>query len=131
MAARRLIAVLVVLLLISSFAAALTPAPQGEETTTTTTAPTADEQPGGGAAIDKRIDAGASGPSTIEARVGDQLRLTVAVEDPSPVVIPGLGRSGFATPEAPAKFDLLLWRGGTFAITLGEGAPVGELRVRR
>jgi hypothetical protein len=134
MAARRLIAVLIVLLVISSFAAALTPPPQSEETTTTATERTtakASDPPGDGAVIEKRIDAGASDPVEIEAGVGDQLVLTVDVEKPSPIRIPGLGRSGFATQEAPARFDLLLRRGGTFAITLGEGEVIGGLRVRR
>lgn len=130
MAARRLIAVLVALLLISSFIAALAPPPASEETTSTeqtTTGPVAGS--GGGAVIKQRVGADAGEPVPLEATVGDRLQLVVEVADATPVRIRGLGRSEFGTPLAPARFDLLLRRSGTFAVTVGEGTAVARLRV--
>jgi len=47
-------------------------------------------------------------PETIRAKTGGRLILTVETKDPSQVMIPALGRTGFADRWAPAVFDLVL-----------------------
>lgn len=123
MAARRLLAVLIVLLIVSSLAAALAPQRQSDEesseSTTTTTGPALPA----GAVLNERIPADPSEPVRIEATLGDQLAVAVAVAEPATVAVRDLGLSLFAVPSDPARFDLLLRTEGRFPITVGSAEP--------
>ncbi len=134
MAARRLLIVLVLLLAASIGAAALAPErrsqllPDESSTTTTTTTTTAEPT---GEALTERIDASTTAPETVRAAPGDQLALSVGVpgEPGRTITIEEFGVTGFAAPEAPAHFDLLLRDAGQFAITDERGEIVGRLIV--
>ena len=133
MAARRLIAILIVLLVISSVAAALTPRPEREASPSTTSQSTATTTTTGpqrvGSLIERRIPARPPEPVEIRARVGDQVRLLVEVAQPGFVRIPDLGRSAFASPADPARFDILLRDAGNYGVTAAGGTDVARLLV--
>ncbi len=132
MAARRLIAFLIMLLVISSLAAALSPQPDRDETTSsdeTTTTATATEAPDRDEVLREVVPAKPGKPVRIEAAVGDQLQLEVEATGPTTVEISSLGLTGFATPGAPARFDLLLRAEGTNQVTLGAATTVARIRV--
>lgn len=132
MAARRLIVILVLLLGASVVAASLAPNRTGRllpSSTTTTTAPEPRAPEPSGASVPVRIEASLDDPKTVEGFVGDQLAVTVDSETPRTIAIEALGLSGFAAPDAPARFDLLLSDPGTIPITDGQGEVVGRLQV--
>jgi len=134
-AARRLIIVLVVLFAISIAAAAVAPERRSpstavdEPSTSTTDAP--GEPPGpSGDSITATIEASADDPQTIRAGVGDQVELIVSARAWLQVGLPDLGLLDEATPDAPARFDVLLRRAGDLAITdAGNGETIGRLLV--
>lgn len=132
MAARRLITILIALLVVSSFAAALAPQESAEEESSTTSEPattTRQGSAGEGEVVRERISPEPKEPRVIELNEGDQLELLVEVGEPTEVRIAGLGRTAFATPGDPARFDLLLRGTGEYAVTVADGEAVGRLAV--
>lgn len=132
MAARRLIAVMLVLLFLSSLAAALAPVePQRDETSTsTTTDPTPEAAFAGGDLVREKLVADPKDPPRIKAAVGDQLQLRVTSKRAATLVLVRLGPTEDVDPAAPALFDVLLDRKGTFPIKeLETGKKVGEILV--
>jgi hypothetical protein len=122
MAARRLVIVMLVLLGISTLAAALVPTPDrdGAESGPTDTVdpgaaggPQREQPQGRFVRRNLRID---DKPATVRVRPGDQLHLTVGGPFSDDIVVPALGLTATMTPYAPAAFDVLIPRAGTFAI---------------
>ena len=137
MAARRLLILMVVLLGVSTLAAALVP-PQGEEqratsTDTKTGRPTQAGEDRGppGRLIKRTIRVAPHGADTVRIHRDDQLALTVRSGVADQVEIPAFGQLEDMTPEAPARFNLLPDRTGTFAVRLlAAGRVIGRIEVR-
>jgi hypothetical protein len=132
MAARRLIALLVALLVVSTLAAALTaPGPERESQPTEGASESESGSPEPGRLVEARLNASAKHPSHVEAQRGDQVALTVRSASPGQVEIPAFGLLEDVGPGAPARFDLLPQRTGSFDVRLaGSGRPIGRLVVR-
>jgi len=127
---------MLVLLGVSTLAAALVPQRSLREngttgtatrstTTTTTPAPSpAFLQP------TKITVGGRKFPVVSPIRVGDQLRLVVRSTFPAEIEIPEFGLVGFASPGAPARFELLPNTPGTFGILFtASGKPAAQIEV--
>src|SRR5512133_2659741 len=120
MAARRLLIVMLVLLGVSTLAAALVPQRTLNEagtTGTTTTQPTTPTAPVPSPAFlrpTKITVGGKKFPVVSPIKVGDQLSLLVRSRFPAEIEIPEFGLVGFASPNAPARFELLPDSPGTF-----------------
>jgi hypothetical protein len=136
-AARRLLIVLLVLLGLSTLAAALVPQRTLNEggttgTTTTqatTTAPSAIPNPAF-LRPTKITVGGKKFPVVSPIHVGDQLRLLVRSRFPAEIEIPEFGLLGFASPDAPARFELLPDIPGRFGILFADsGKPAGQIEV--
>jgi hypothetical protein len=128
MAARRLLIVMLVLLGVSTLAAALVPQGTLNEadttattTQTTTTTPTAIPNPAF-LRPTKITVGGKKFPVVSPVHVGDQLSLLVRSRFPTQIEIPEFGLIGFATPDTPARFELLADTPGTFGILFGTTA---------
>jgi hypothetical protein len=138
MAARRLLILMLVLLGVSTLAAALVP-PQGDEEQATSTGRTngrpaqAGEDRGPpGRLIERTIRVAPHGADTVRIHLDDQLALTVRSGVADQVEIPAFGQLEDLTPEAPARFNLLPDRTGTFAVRLLEaGRVIGRIEVSR
>lgn len=140
MAARRLLIVMLVLLGLSTLAAALVPPPeekpvrsgqaQGRESKTT-------EETGPGASagpaprlVRVRMTIGNDPPKIVALRPGDQLELEVGGSVGEDVVIPAFGLTETMTPDAPARFDLIVDRVGDFAVRgVESGIVAGRIRA--
>jgi hypothetical protein len=144
MAARRLLIVMLVLLGVSTLAAALVPQDtlNGGDTTgtTTTQATTAAAPPPNPAFLrpTKITVGGKKFPVVSPVEVDSRLRLLIRSRFPTQVAIPEFGLIGFATPETPARFELLIDAPGTFGILFGasskpgvEGKPAARIVVVR
>jgi hypothetical protein len=144
MAARRLLIVMLVLLGLSTLAAALVPQGtlnEGDTTGTTTTQPTATTATPPNPAFlrpTKITVGGKKFPVVSPVDVGSQLTLLVRSRFPTQIAIPEFGLVGFATPETPARFELLVDTPGTFGILFGaspkpgvEGKPAARVVVVR
>jgi hypothetical protein len=141
MAARRLVIVMLVLLAVSTLAAALVPAPESdqgaEETTGRGSAPPRGGPADGSApavpgrrAVVSRIRISNRRPPTIALRPGDQLTLQVSASFGDDVTIPAFGLTETMTPLAPASFDLIVDRAGTFAVRTVETVRlVGRIKA--
>lgn len=139
MAARRLIFVLLVLFAISVVAAALAPDRGGlfssssttsSSTTTTETTATTTTDDATAPSRRARLEASQSKPPTVRAVLDEQLELIVASDRFRDLAIERLGLTGFAQPEAPARFDLLLRDPGSYPITdATSGTKVAEIQV--
>ena len=136
MAARRLLIVMLVLLGVSTLAAALVPQRTLNEagtTGTTTTQPTTPTAPVPSPAFlrpTKITVGGKKFPVVSPIKVGDQLRLLVRSRFPAEIEIPEFGLVGFASPNAPARFELLPDSPGTFGILFAaSGKPAGQIEV--
>jgi hypothetical protein len=136
-AARRLLIVLLVLLGLSTLAAALVPQRtlnEGGTTGTTTTqattnAPSATPNPAF-LRPTKITVGGKKFPVVSPIHVGDQLRLLVRSRFPAEIEIPEFGLLAFASPDAPARFELLPDTPGTFGILFADsGKPAGQIEV--
>jgi hypothetical protein len=130
-AARRLLILMLVLLGVSTVAAALVPVDResGDDTMTTSTSPA--ESPTG-ELEERSIDANAEEPKTVRAQVGDQLQLRVKSRRADEVEIPALDELEDVDPDAPARFDLLLFDKGHFPVRLVERErKIGEIVVDR
>jgi hypothetical protein len=69
-------------------------------------------------------------PKTVRIERGDELRLEVSAPFGDDVEIPALGLTGAVTPFAPAQFDLLASKIGTFGVrTVNSGRLAGQLLV--
>jgi hypothetical protein len=131
MAARRLLIVMLVLLGVSTLAAALVPqrtlrggGTTGTSTTQATTTTTgvlnpAFRQP------TKITVGGKMFPVIAPVSVGDQLTLLVRSRFPAEIMIPEFGLVGFATPDTPARFELLADTPGTIGILFGDSGKPG------
>ena len=138
MAARRLLIVMLVLLGLSTLAAALLPQrtlnQDGTTSTTTTQGTTAAPAPPNSAFLPptKITVGGKKFPVVSPIHVGDQLRLLVRSRFPAEIVIPEFGLVGFASPDTPARFELLPDTPGTFGILFAASEkPAGQIRVVR
>jgi hypothetical protein len=136
-AARRLLIVMLVLLGLSTLAAALVPQRtlnEGGTTGTTTTqattaAPSATPNPAF-LRPTKITVGGKKFPVVSPIHVGDQLRLLVRSRFPAEIEIPEFGLLAFASPDAPARFELLPDTPGTFGILFADsGKPAGQIEV--
>ena len=117
MAARRLIAVMLVLLFLSSLAAALAPVERSsDETSTSTTDAITEPVATEGDIVRATLDGTAKGPQRIKASVGDQLQLRVTARRPATIELVGLGPTEDVDPLAPALFDVLLEKRGTYRV---------------
>jgi hypothetical protein len=144
MAARRLLIVMLILLGLSTLAAALVPQDtldDGDTTGTTTTQATTTATPPPNPAVlrpTKITVGGKKFPVVSPVEVGSQLELLVRSRFPTQIAIPEFGLIGFATPETPARFELLVNNAGTFGILFGaspgpdvEGKPAARIVVVR
>jgi hypothetical protein len=133
MAARRLLIVMLILLGLSTLAAALVPqhALRGGTTSdTTTTQPTTTAPTETSPAFvppTKITVGGKKFPIVSPVPVGEQLVLLVHSRLPTQLEIPEFGQVGFATPQAPARFELLPTAPGTFGILF---APAGKVAAQ-
>jgi hypothetical protein len=138
-AARRLVVVMLVLLAVSTLAAALLPPPENRETPPAQTRPKEQRQTRepqraeqDGLLLAARMRLGRREPKTVRIELGDQLRLNVAAPFGDDVEIPALGLTQAVTPFAPATFDLLATRIGTFPVrAVDSGLVAGRLLVGR
>ena len=125
MAARRLVIVMLILLAISTLAAALLP-PPARVPTTSTPQPRRNQKEPRSAYVPRpvgvrlllvgRMRVSGRPPKTLRIERGDQLRLEVTAGFGDDIEIPALGRTAPVTPFAPASFDLLATRRGSFAV---------------
>jgi hypothetical protein len=136
MAARRLLILMLVLLAVSTLAAALVP-PQdsGDETTARTETRSTGggrngERTPPGRPVSRTIRVAPHGIARVHVRLDDQLALTVRSGVADQVSIPALGQIEDITPEAPARFDLLLERAGVFEVRLVDAKrTIGRIAV--
>ena len=83
----------------------------------------------GGELVHRKLVADPKHPARVEAAVGDQLQLRVTSKRPATLELVGLGPTEDVDPAAPALFDVLLDRKGTFRIrALETGKVVGRIR---
>jgi hypothetical protein len=137
MAARRLLIVMLVLLGLSTLAAALVPQRTLRDgatnsTTTTTTQPTTTTPTPNPAFLrpTKITVGGKEFPVVSPIEVGDQLRLLIRSHVPAEIEIPEFGLLGFASPDTPARFELLPEVPGTFGILFADtGKVAGQIKV--
>ncbi|HSD25488.1 MAG TPA: hypothetical protein VLB79_14305 [Solirubrobacterales bacterium] len=132
MAARRLLIVMLVLLGLSTLAAALVPQrtlKDGGTTGTATTPSTTTTATGAPNPAFRRptkiIVGGKKFPVVAPVSVGDQLTLLVRSRFPAEITIPEFGLVGFATPDTPARFELLADTPGTVGILFGDSGKPG------
>ncbi len=118
MAARRLIVAMIVLLVLSSVAAALVPLDSRTEDSSTETETTVDRPGPSGELHTETLRVGPAQPQRIEIRLGDQLALKVTSPVSEQVEIPAMGEIADVDPNAPARFDLLPFEAGRYAIRL-------------
>ena len=139
MAARRLVIVMVVLLALSTVASQLVPAP---ERSAERTRPEPERKPREetgesgwtgyaqlpGSLITARLAISNKPQPPVRVRPGDQLRLSVAGTLGQDIEIPAFGLTETMSPSAPARFDILIDRTGTFPVRAVEsGRPVGRI----
>jgi hypothetical protein len=135
-AARRLVILMLVLLGVSTIAAALVPvdrdAGTDETTTTTTSTPAEKRDDSGGKLVPGFIDAASRKPEVVRIELGDQLALRVTSRRNAEVEIPRIGELEDVGPDAPARFDLLPFEAGRYAVRLVEPRrTIGRIEVRR
>jgi hypothetical protein len=135
MAARRLLIVMLLLLGISTLAAALVPPPerqQGETESSTSTTKPRTAEPRSGERVAADVSALTTGrPEEVRVSRGDQLALVVKTARPSEIAVPDFGLIEFAEPGAPARFDILLDRGGSFDVTADREGTVATIVAER
>jgi hypothetical protein len=131
MAARRLLIVMLILLGLSTLAAALVPqdSPREDSTTgSTTTTPPAQTAttPAVPAFVPptKIFVGGKRLPIVFPVHVGQQLTLLVRSRFATELAIPAFGLIEFASPAAPARFELLADAPGTYGILFSRSRKV-------
>jgi hypothetical protein len=138
-AARRLVILMIVLLAASTLAAALVPPPDRDEegpTSSEQTRPGPKPQPippgPSGRPIAARLRIANAKPRTIRASVGDQIALTVTSRFADQVELAAFGLLETAAPYAPAHFDFIADRAGTFPVrTVESQRLVGRIEVAK
>ena len=138
MATRRIVVLLLAVLIVSTLAAALIPSPPQESNGPETTdkkkghpghAPSRSQRRGRLAVA--TFEAADGRPETIRLRKGDELRMEIGSRVPRQIEIPAYGLIEDASPDAPARFDILIDHRGVSAIRIvGSGRIVGKLVVR-
>lgn len=123
---------MLVLLGLSTLAAALVPQrtlKDGGTTGTATTPSTTTTATGAPNPAFRRptkiIVGGKKFPVVAPVSVGDQLTLLVRSRFPAEITIPEFGLVGFATPDTPARFELLADTPGTVGILFGDSGKPG------
>jgi hypothetical protein len=146
MAARRLLIIMLVLLGISTLAAALVgnrplreegatgTVASGTETSPAETAP-AEASPAepvaAGEELTFNLRVGGEKVKVVQARVGDQIALLVRSRKPDLIEIPGLGLVEAASPQVPARFDILATEPAEYGVRLVDGKRVvARLEIR-
>jgi hypothetical protein len=135
MAARRLLIIMLILLGLSTLAAALVPQRtlnDGSTSATTTRSAPATTVPAPPSSLPPvaEITVGVKKFPVVPVRVGDQFTLLVLSRHPREISIPEFGLVGFATPDTPARFELLPDVPGTFGIVFtASGKAAGQIRV--
>jgi hypothetical protein len=135
MAARRLLIIMLILLGLSTLAAALVPQRtlnDGSTSNSTTRSTPATTAPGPPSPLPPvaEITVGVKKFPVVPVRVGDQFTLLVLSRRPREISIPEFGLVGFATPDTPARFELLPEVPGTFGIVFAaSGKAAGQIRV--
>ena len=139
MAARRLLIVMLILLGISTLAAALVPqstlnddkSTTGSTTTqATATTDTRSEPPPGYIPPIKITVGGKKFPVVSPVHVGEPVTLLVRSVSPMQIAIPALGQVAFATPEAPARFELVATVPGPIGVVdATTNQPVAKILV--
>jgi hypothetical protein len=133
-AARRLVIVMVVLLGLSTLAAALVPAPEerGDPAAPPERADGRERDPAGGwsgyapgagRVIAARLAISNEPQPDVRVRPGDQLQLLVSGPVGDDIEIPAFGLTETMSADAPARFDILIDRPGTFAVRAVEAEP--------
>jgi hypothetical protein len=135
MVARRLMIAMLVMLAIASLTAVLLPDPaERDDPTTTTGAPriSADQsRRGAGRLVRATLEASVPRPRMIRVDAGDQLALRVEADRAGQVEIGGFGQLEDVYPPAPARFNLLMNRPGTFPVRLLDPArTIGKIVVQ-
>lgn len=134
MAARRLLIIMLILLGISTLAAALIPEHalrrSGTTTTTTTPVPTTTTTQAQASAVPKTalIAVGRKSLPVVPVHVGERFTILASSREPTELSIPAFGLVSFATPVAPARFELLTRTPGTFGILFDPPVKVGHCR---
>jgi hypothetical protein len=133
MAARRLLIIMLILLGISTLAAALIPQHalrRSGTTSTTGTTGTAPPTIAGTAppAVPPTavIVVGGRRLPVIPVHVGQRFTILASSRQPAELSIPAFGLVSFATPIAPARFELLTETRGTFGILFDPPVKVGK-----
>jgi hypothetical protein len=138
MAARRLLIVMLILLGISTLAAALVPQSTlnddnstGSTTTQATTTTASTPQPPPGFTRPVKITVGGKKfPVVSPVHVGEALTLLVRSVAPAQIAIPAFGQLGFATLEAPARFEIAATAPGTVGVVdAATDQVVAQIRV--
>jgi hypothetical protein len=138
MATRRVVLLLALVLIVSSVAAALIPSPPQESTEPDKTHKERSKQRDAASQSKRRgrlvvatFEAAGRHPETVRLRKGDELRMEIGSRIPVQIEISAYGLIEDASPDAPARFDILVDRRGTSAIrTVGSGRIVGRLVAR-
>jgi hypothetical protein len=132
MAARRLLIVMLVLLGLSTLAAALVPQRTIRDRGTTGTVATRSTPTTATGSTNpafppptKIVVGGKKFPVVAPVAVGEQLTLLVRSLFPAEITIPQFGLVGFATPDTPARFQLLLDTPEPVGILFGSSAKPG------
>jgi hypothetical protein len=128
---------MLVLLLLSTLAAAFLPTPHKKQAIPVrkrkqqpNTSGRAPRPTNTGLLLVSRMRISNRPPKTVRIERGDELRLEVAAPFGDDVEIPALGLTGTVTPFAPAQFDLLASKIGTFPVgTVDSGRLAGRLLV--
>lgn len=142
---RRALLLFAIVLGFSALAASLAPPPpdepdQGTETEASPPAvppPPGDDPPppASGSPTELRYVTGTGEPERRRVEAGEHVVVTVAVQDPGQVAIPGLGLLQVAEPGVPARFDVLASRAGRYEITFepvdGQPERVGIIEVEQ
>lgn len=128
---RRALLLFALVLGLTAVAASIAPPPPsergGEVEPPPPPPPDAGEEP-----VELRFRPPAAGarPKSRRVEPGVPLSVEVAVREPGEVAIPRLGRSDYATPLAPARFDLLAPQPGRYEVTFAPlDAPPEPLGV--
>jgi len=125
MLARRLLLLAAILMLLTALAAGLSPDPEPEPPASREAAGASTSQ------IVEHTMSAAEQDQTVEARIGDLVRLEVEGDLLDAVVIEQLDRIDAIEPTTPARFEVFAERAGVYPIRLIEAdRPIGRLAIR-
>ena len=126
MLAQRLLILLAVLLGLAVVAAMLQPLTRSSPPSYPIEPPAAGANPP--ADVQATLDAGQA-PRTVAVDEGDDVQLTVNVDEIGAVEVVGLDQLQAATPDSPAVFDIRADRPGAYPVQTTDGREIGTLRV--